>query len=376
MTMMNQKGLTHLVVFLAFVISASCEAKSAKSYVKLADHAADSMQIRQAVLFLDSALMLKPNYKKALFKRGELLYNKANYKEALKDFGKILDMNSMKWSSYINVAKTLIKLEYYEQAAEVLDKCIAKNPSYASSYMYKGDIEMQKGNCKTARVYYKKAHVLFPDLDGIFIRKARLYRNYNNSCLTLKYYNLAANRNPENIEYQFERAEFYLLGVGIRDSRIAFQNILLSDSNHVKATLGMGLGYVFAGNFEEALVYFEKAITMKPNSCTALYNRAFCKLQLKRDTLGIVGDLKVILKLDPKNNGALELLNLVENGVETSYSKRIVGVRNEVYFLTNYSPYGRGVGMNFNWFKGCQAGHNTQTYGETILNTWTTWNEE
>lgn len=372
------KYLFDLIVRIALVFFISvpllCTGQSAKHYYKLATKANDSLQYEKAVLLLDSAIFLKPKYKKALLTRGEIAYQHGNYIEALTDFETVLELNSMNLSVRILTLKTLIKLEKYEDAIQHINYCISKDPSFAEPHMYRGDIYFIEGNCESAAVKYVVAQKKFKRLDGILLRKARVYAMMGKMCLALKYYNLAVDKHQDDVDLIFERAEFILFYQGIKDSKAEFKKVLSMDSSNYNAAINAGIGSLFEHKFEDANSFFSLAIKINSTAYKAYYQRAFCNFKSGADQHVVLQDLYKVLVIFPNYAPAKEMISFIEDGTFTEYSKLIISVREVAYGFDEFSQSGRPD--SFSFLEGCKSGFNTTTHGTTALHTWSTWDEE
>ncbi len=149
-----------------------------------------------------------------------------------------------------------------------------------------------------ARAIYDDLLVKFPQAYQIEPLIARTYYGEKQYDKAIEHLKQAVSMNPTNMETRL------LLGnILIEQGRSAEAKEVLAavDETGVKDPLvfvNVGIGLLNANKADEALPYFEKAITRFPQAGDAYYYRALVRLQ-KSDADGAKADLKKFLELAP-----------------------------------------------------------------------------
>ena len=219
---------------------------------------------------------------KKYFQLGLEFYGKESYLEAEKNFILSLKYFPNRQSTLTNLIATLLKLEKYEQAEDVVTKtlslfpndailylnygkiyeikflfrealdCYLKaikiNSKYTEAYMNAGIVCFELGENEDAFSNYEKAIEINPYLDQIYINRGNLYLNLNLLDKAFDDFEKAINISPKSAD------AFFSMG-----------NLLTKQKN-----------------FDMAIIYFEKALSIRPDFAEALFNIGNNLSQLKR----------------------------------------------------------------------------------------------
>ncbi|MDI9348238.1 MAG: hypothetical protein QM538_07030, partial [Methylacidiphilales bacterium] len=98
-----------------------------------------------------------------LFSKAKNQMKNKEYIEALKNFGLIINQNSLVAGPHVNRGIIFYGFDDFISAETEFKWAIQKNPNSTISYVYLGLIEKQKGNFAGAKIYYEKAKTISPD---------------------------------------------------------------------------------------------------------------------------------------------------------------------------------------------------------------------
>lgn len=156
----------------------------------------DQGRYQDAILQLNYALMLRPNYFMAFLNRAVAYSKQGNMSQALVDFSKaeqldpyspilylnralaefaagyydnaaedytqLIELEPNNARAYLERGRTLMKLDAYQNAMDDFQRAIAINPNYAMPYFYAAELLFNKGDTEQALAYAQRAKLLAP----------------------------------------------------------------------------------------------------------------------------------------------------------------------------------------------------------------------
>ena len=307
--------------------------------------------VLQARGYLEEA---SKNYRLSIEKSPDLLdsyYNLANtlltlgrYEEALDYFLKVMEMRKNYRSIYtpdfnaaqINMARTLLKLNKSEEAIKLLNLVILENPLDPSAhlylaYAYEKQNKTEEADREFTKVYYlitvtdneNSTDEFMPYSDSItFKAKSRPVTSYS---ITIPErwtpLNMGEARfvleEPEKSEEELlnygsprELIEFYLYEKNTLKALDVIKNLYPGDLSDFEEYNLKGIIYTMEGKTELALIEFNKALELNPNSYEVHNNIGVFYQSIKNYTLAIE-HLKKSLKLSFFNTWAYNNLGII-----------------------------------------------------------------
>lgn len=253
-------------------------------------------------------------------------------------------------TSSAQTAKTAI--QYYDQGIKLLDtekytealaafkNAIAKNPGYKEALYSAGWTSNELKKYTDAVTYLEKAKTLWPNEAKVYLelgyanemlKKKTIAIDYYNKCLSINdeyalaykylgllYYDDFNNEKAvENFEYYLELVPdtkddnvYYKKGVAENDLG-KYNAALASVKKAVELKPGstrnineLAYTHYLLENEDEALLNFDKALSIDPKSLTALNGRADVYRKLKKDAAAAIKLYAKTLEIDPKNKKA------------------------------------------------------------------------
>jgi len=155
----------------------------------------------QAVLYLNRALSISPDYGLALINRGVVRSKQKRYGRALVDFAKaeevsptvllflnralteyaagyyasaiddwdnVLKLEPKNARAYLERGRALVKMGYFQDALEDFQRAIAFRADYAMPYFYAGELLFSRGDTDTGLAYAEQAANLAPNYAPVF----------------------------------------------------------------------------------------------------------------------------------------------------------------------------------------------------------------
>ena len=144
---------------------------------------------------------------KALYLKGDKLYNQGEYKKALTVFKEFIEKQPELYETRVNIGNCFIKLKQYDKAMEefkfVLEKLeegkndLEGNKTASSLYASLGELYMDKNDFEKAKEYFEKSINIDPSNHALSYNVAEILFNSNKIDEAIYYYKLAAKIKPD-----------------------------------------------------------------------------------------------------------------------------------------------------------------------------------
>eukprot|EP00752_Nemacystus_decipiens_P019541 g17597.t1 len=198
--------------------------------------------------------------------RGTAYGQEGRYNDALQDFNQALALNPNFYQALANRALVHRELGNQSQALADYTAAIAANPAYDAAYVGRGNIYREAGRFQEAMADYERAILLNSSDARAYYNRALIFQAQNNHILAIEDLTTAIGFNPNATEPYMARGLSYLsqrdFGAAIED----FDAVLGRDSRNVDAWINRGIAYEAAGDNENALVSYQRALTIDENS--------------------------------------------------------------------------------------------------------------
>lgn len=292
---------------LAEVLEAQGKVEEATDfYQEAALTLAASDQLDESLVLVNHALNLAPQNISILSLKAEVLYKKDNYEEALEILEQALEIepdnvdfltgkavilsvigryNEAKVTSeqalfsldkapfilidylYIldDLAATLITIECYEKALELLDKALQLEPENAVNWGLKGLALLELKQYEKALLSLHKSIELDPELIWTYTTLGEALYNLERYSEALEYFNKTLKQKPDDVDtLALKGATLRLLGKHKKATESLKKALILEEGwSWLYGELGENLR--FLGKYEEALLTIEKALDLEPN---------------------------------------------------------------------------------------------------------------
>ncbi len=200
-------------------------------------------QNNQALIALNTAIKLLPNFSMAYFNRGNVYKDMKNYDAALKDYDQAIDLK----------------------------------PDYDLAYFNRGFVKAKMRRYKDAIKDYNIAHKYIPDDPILFYNRGNAERSMGNYKDAISDYNKSVELDPKYALAYFNRglskAGLYKYEESLADFDIA---IRLEPKNYLYYN-GKGVSLYSLKRYEEAIGNYTTSISIHPDFGQAYYNRGFAR---------------------------------------------------------------------------------------------------
>ena len=144
---------------------------------------------------------------RALFLKGEKLYNQGEYEKALAVFKEFVEEQPELYEARINIGNCYIKLKQHDKAIEEFEFVLEKlkeekndlngNEIASSIYASLGELYMDKNDFEKAKEYFEKSITIDPSNHALSYNVAEILFNSNKIDEAIHYYELTAEIKPE-----------------------------------------------------------------------------------------------------------------------------------------------------------------------------------
>ncbi|XP_053963201.1 protein O-mannosyl-transferase Tmtc3 [Anastrepha ludens] len=220
---------------------------------------------------------IAPNHLNVFINLAQLIArNRTRLEEADLLYRQAISMRADYVQAYINRGDILMKLNRTTQAQEVYEKALLYDSENADIYYNLGVVFLEQGKSAQAHVYFNKAIELYPEHEQALLNSAILLQEHGGA----------------------EAREL---------SRVRLFKVLNKDANNEKVYFNLGMLAMDESNFEEAEQFFKRAIHLRADFRSALFNLALLLADANR-ALDAVPYLNQLIRHHPEHIKGLILL--------------------------------------------------------------------
>ncbi|XP_011185465.2 protein O-mannosyl-transferase Tmtc3 [Zeugodacus cucurbitae] len=218
-----------------------------------------------------------PNHLNVFINLAQLIArNRTRLEEADLLYRQAISMRADYVQAYINRGDILMKLNRTAQAQEVYEKALLYDSENADIYYNLGVVFLEQGKSAQAHVYFNKAIELYPEHEQALLNSAILLQEHGGA----------------------EAREL---------SRVRLFKVLDKDANNEKVYFNLGMLAMDESNFDEAEQFFKRAIHLRADFRSALFNLALLLADANRP-LDAVPYLNQLIRHHPAHIKGLILL--------------------------------------------------------------------
>ena len=193
-----------------------------------------------------------------------------------------------------------------ETALEYFEKDIAENPKSAYSYFYLAVLYIIQDKLEVAENHIDKALLYFPESSSTMRSKAYVVKGdiaykLKNIDNTFKYYALAIQLRPKEIDLYIDRGQYYFELGQLDKAEADFKHILTIDATNIYAYGGLGRNYLKQKRYDLAEKNLTKAIQLNDLYYVALQLRAQTYFEQKKYKEAIL-DMVEVISMEPDDS--------------------------------------------------------------------------
>jgi tetratricopeptide (TPR) repeat protein len=194
-----------------------------------------------------------------------------------------------------------IKVENFDRAIELLNKCVTMNYAGSDAYSYLRTAYMSKGDTANAFNTLQKAFEKFPNDLVVLVDMVNFYMVNNRTTEALEYLNKAKEKDPTNVSFYFAEGTLYEK-MNDKDKAItAYKKAIEVDSTYFNSYYNLGVVY-----YNEAKKIFDDANSITDNN---LYNK---EIEKGKDALRkALPFMEKANNVDPTDKSAMESMKTI-----------------------------------------------------------------
>lgn len=218
--------------------------------------------------------------------RGDALFTLGRHSGALGAYDKALELEPDNPKALNNKGKILYQQGELTQAIAAHQKAIKSDSNNADAWSSLGLAQMSLGQYQEALKSFDRAQEIAPDnptfwiQKGIVLKALQLPQEANNFYQeALAVYDEVTNKNNKNPALWSDRG-FVLLQLNRpQDAFASYDRALMLNENFYEALIGKANAYNLVKDYQQALVWFDRALEIRPQDYQVWYNRGNLQLQ-------------------------------------------------------------------------------------------------
>ena len=231
-------------------------------------------QYDDAIVALNRAIGLNDTLTILYYNRGEAYHKLDSLGLATIDYEKTIELDSGYSASYNNLGLIFFDESDYKKAKLFYDKAIELDPKYANAYNNRGILFQTINQYNKAISDFNKAIEFSPDMDQPHANLGNLFFNKLEDTLKAEIeYKKAINLNPENYNAQYNLGVLFQRKKQFTLASLHFKKAFDVNPNYLEAYYALAI--ILSDdlpNYREAIFYYDKIISLDPNS-SKTYNR-------------------------------------------------------------------------------------------------------
>ncbi|MDA0656196.1 MAG: tetratricopeptide repeat protein, partial [Proteobacteria bacterium] len=223
-------------------------------------------QHSQALIALDAAVVLNPDYVDALNNRGAVLEDLERPEEALESYNQAAAADPQHPTAHYNRGGAFRKLDRLEEALAAYDKTLALNPDNPAALCNRGAVLRGLDRLEEALASYDQALDIDPGNAGAHYNSANALRALGRLDEAVLRYDRALEIAPDHAEAWISRGTTLQHQFRVSAAEDSFRRALDVEPDNFNALIGHGNALNTLKRSADALVCFEKALGIKPET--------------------------------------------------------------------------------------------------------------
>jgi predicted O-linked N-acetylglucosamine transferase (SPINDLY family) len=231
----------------------------------------------EALGHCESALAIAPDSADAHYNRGNALLALRRFPEAVISFDKTIALDPENLDALSNRGNALLEMRQFDEAIENYNGLLALKPSHGLAILNRGAAFKDSGQLEKALADFDLALALSPNHCGAWINRGETLRLLQRGDEALASFDKALSINPELSDAWLGRANVLMLLMSgrVNETLAACQHALAIKPDSVMALIQLGQWHAQQGDAEAAMMYFDRALSIKPDHEVALANRIY-----------------------------------------------------------------------------------------------------
>lgn len=201
-------------------------------------------------------------------KLAEIYEKEGGMRKAIDEYVKVIDTNKQDYNSYYKVADLLNNLDKKEEAVQMLNNLLLKEPEHLDAARLLGNILIEQEKYKEAAYVYNDAIKYFPTDYDLNYNLGIVYTMLNDFQNAKMYYEKAASLNSLEYNSKYSLAEIALIYKEIEKAEQYFMQALESPELEADSYFELARISLIKGEKEKAIQYTNIALESDPKKIT------------------------------------------------------------------------------------------------------------
>jgi len=286
-----------------------------------------------------------PKDDKLYYARANYYFKEKSFNSALADILKAIDLNSNKSGYYVFLSDIYFAQRETDLAEETLERAIAKDPENNEARLKLAELYFLLEMHQDCRRVLDEAVALKPHNPKAYLIRAFVAKEMKDTAnylrlllltidqnpkeirafeelgyfyqqkldpLAINYYTNALHIEPQNIGINYNLAKLYQDLEEWEKAEEQYKILLQIKPDHLWGLNNLGyIKLVHENNYDEAIIYFTKALDINDFFITALCNRGIAFFE-KKEYNSATENFKNCLSIDPQYESAIRYLNFLD----------------------------------------------------------------
>jgi tetratricopeptide (TPR) repeat protein len=278
--------------------------KTAAAYAAEGDRFYDQKDYDSALVAYQNAVKLNPKLIVPLYRIGWIYNDFQEYAKALLSLNQALNLDSNQAVIYLEKGFAHRHLDQTSEALAALKKCLELDPKSDIAHYYLGEMYNDMKMYNEAVASLNQAIYYRPDYANAYEELGVAQRRLGRNSEAVAAFNKSIQLDPSDSGAYMGLGDVYYYGTKEYQKAInAYLKGLQYDSDNYIAAYNIGWSYNELENYNEALTWLNKVISLKPAYAEAYREMGYANFKLKKDTPAIAAYQKA-LQLDPSLTSA------------------------------------------------------------------------
>ncbi len=207
---------------------------------------------------------------------GKIYLKKIDYGKAIELFSKAIESDPLFSIAYHNRSLCYKLIGDFDKAEKDLKSAIDLNDNISLFYFTYAKLNEEKGNKDKALDYYSKVLEIDADYKEALVNYSQLLKGLGEYEAGLMYLNEAINKNPENIENKFHKANTYFVYGNYVNAIKEYNDFLRSNPNDSDALFNIGLSKILMRNNKEGCRAIANSLEIEDSEKREKIYQMFC----------------------------------------------------------------------------------------------------
>ncbi|MBE9238219.1 TIGR03032 family protein [Anabaena aphanizomenioides LEGE 00250] len=253
---------------------------AARSQFEKGKQLAKQGNIEQAIICLQTAINLQPDYIAAYNQLGNAWQILGKWPEAIAAYHQLLEINPNVAAAHSNLGAIWQLQNQNEKAMLAYQQAIQIQPEFALAHLNLGKLLATQGNLHSARATLQTALRLQPDIAETHHQLGNVLQQLGDIPQAIACFQNALQIQPTFIEALHSLGCLFLRQQELTQAQQCFEQILTRQPDHINAQINLGHVLKIQNQLPQALASYEQALKLNSEETYVLYQLEHLKLSL------------------------------------------------------------------------------------------------